>query len=102
MRRLQFSHEIGGDWAEHVEPALENVCLPAVQQQRAALHRKCRDWGLASANESSEDMIEIDRIGPADCQITCDPARGLNQSESSFWSEAAFRKIGRCIKESLG
>jgi len=49
-------------WSQH----LRTFACPAMQQQRAALHRKCRDWGLASANESSEDMIEIDCIGPAD------------------------------------
>ena len=58
MRRLQFSHEIGGDWTEHVEPILANICLPTMQQQRAALHRKHCDGGLPSANESSEDLIE--------------------------------------------
>jgi hypothetical protein len=31
MRRLRFSHDIGGDWAEHVEPILANVCLPTMQ-----------------------------------------------------------------------
>ena len=66
MRRLRFSHEIGGDWAEHVEPTLANVCMPTMQQQRAALHRKLHNRGLASVKRI---IGRIDRSKTIDSEL---------------------------------
>ena len=49
MHRLWFSHEAGGDRAEHAGPGLANVFLPTMQAGPAPRHRQRRDRSVGSA-----------------------------------------------------
>jgi hypothetical protein len=63
VQRLQLSHEIDGYRAQHVGPGRAIVCLPTMQQQGTALHRKCRDGGLASASETTAQLWNSCSLG---------------------------------------
>jgi hypothetical protein len=58
MHRLRFSHEVGGDRAEHVGSGLAEFCLPSLQESSATRHRKQRGRGLGSAKALRQGGVD--------------------------------------------